>query len=122
MYRTKAMALLAPAKTPPAVVSRLNDAMLKVQLEKLGAVIVGDSPSKFPAYLKRDHDRWENVIKAANIKPEANCGHLASSHFSIWTITCHTTYSKPIQSKTCGFLQNEGCLGPSLIFLTAEPK
>ena len=72
--------LLAPAKTPPEIVNRLNDAMLKAlakpdvkaQLEKLGAVIVGNSPAEFTAYLKRDYDRWENVIKAANIKPEAN--------------------------------------------------
>ena len=72
--------LLAPAKTPPAIVNRLNDAMVKAlakpevkaQLEKLGAVIVGDSPAEFTAYLKRDYDRWEGVIKAANIKPETN--------------------------------------------------
>jgi tripartite-type tricarboxylate transporter receptor subunit TctC len=72
--------MLAPAKTPPAIVNRLNEAMLKAlakpdvkaQLEKLGAVIVGDSPAAFAAYLKRDYDRWENVIKAAAIKPETN--------------------------------------------------
>ena len=72
--------MLAPAKTPLAVVNRLNDAMLKAlakpdvkaQLEKLGAVIVGDSPSEFSAYLKRDYDRWESVIRAAAIKPEVN--------------------------------------------------
>ncbi len=72
--------LLAPAKTPAAIVNRLNDAMLKAlakpevkaQLEKLGAVIVGDSPAAFTAYLKRDYDRWEHVIKTAAIKPDAN--------------------------------------------------
>lgn len=72
--------LLAPAKTSPEIVNRLNNAMLKAlakpdvkaQLEKLGAVIVGNSPSEFTAYLKRDYDRWEGVIKAANIKPEPN--------------------------------------------------
>ena len=72
--------LLAPAKTPPAVVTRLNEAMLKAltkpevkaQMEKLGAVIVGDSPAEFAAYLKRDYERWEGVIKAANIKADAN--------------------------------------------------
>jgi tripartite-type tricarboxylate transporter receptor subunit TctC len=72
--------MLAPARTPAAIVNRLNDAMLKAlakpdvraQLEKLGAVIVGDSPSEFAAYLKRDYDRWENVIRAAAIKPEAS--------------------------------------------------
>ena len=72
--------LLAPAKTPAAIVNRLNDAMLKAlakpdvkaQLEKLGAVIVGDSPVAFAAYLKRDYERWENVIRSAAIKPDAN--------------------------------------------------
>ena len=72
--------MLAPAKTPADIVNRLNDAMVKAlakpdvkaQLEKLGAVIVGDSPAAFTAYLKRDYDRWENVIKTAAIKPEVN--------------------------------------------------
>ncbi|MEI7614754.1 MAG: tripartite tricarboxylate transporter substrate-binding protein [Betaproteobacteria bacterium] len=72
--------MLAPAKTPVDVVHRLNDAMLKAlakpdvkaQLEKLGAVIVADSPSEFAAYLKRDYERWENVIKAAAIKADLN--------------------------------------------------
>ena len=72
--------MLAPARTPAAVVNRLHEAMVralakpevKVQLEKLGAVIVGDSPAEFTAYLKRDYDRWEGVIKAAAIKPDAN--------------------------------------------------
>ena len=72
--------LLAPAKTPAEIVNRLNDAMLKAlakpevkaQLEKLGAVIVGNSPAEFTAYLKRDYERWEGVIRAANIKPEPN--------------------------------------------------
>jgi tripartite-type tricarboxylate transporter receptor subunit TctC len=70
--------MLAPAKTPPAIVKRLNEAMLKAlakpdvkaHMEKLGAVIVGDSPTEFAAYLKRDYTRWEEVIKAAGVKAE----------------------------------------------------
>jgi tripartite-type tricarboxylate transporter receptor subunit TctC len=72
--------MLAPAKTPQTVINLLNYAMLKAltkpdvkaQLEKLGAVIVGDSPTEFSAYLRKDYNRWENVIKAAAIKPENN--------------------------------------------------
>jgi tripartite-type tricarboxylate transporter receptor subunit TctC len=72
--------MLAPAKTPPAVIASLHGAInkalakpeIKAQLERLGAVTVGDTPSEFAAFLKRDYDRWEGVIKAANIKPEAN--------------------------------------------------
>ena len=72
--------LLGPAKLPANMVATLNDAMVKAlakpdvraQLEKLGAVIVGDSPAAFTAYLKRDYDRWENVIKTAAIKADLN--------------------------------------------------
>ncbi len=72
--------LLGPAKMPASMVASLNDAMVKAlakpdvkaQLEKLGAVIVGDSPAAFTAYLKRDYDRWENVVKSAAIKADLN--------------------------------------------------
>lgn len=72
--------MLAPAKTPATVINRLHDAMVKAlakpevkaQLEKLGAVIVGDSPAEFSDYLKRDYSRWESVIRAANIRLQAN--------------------------------------------------
>jgi tripartite-type tricarboxylate transporter receptor subunit TctC len=70
--------MFAPAKTPPAIVNKLNDAMVKAlakpevkeRMEKLGAVIVGDSPAQFAAYLDRDYNRWEAVIKAAGIKAQ----------------------------------------------------
>lgn len=70
--------MLAPAKTPAAIVNKLRDAMVKAlakpevkaQLAKLGAVVVGDTPAEFAAYLQRDYERWAAVIKAANIKME----------------------------------------------------
>ena len=70
--------MLAPAKTPPAIVQRLNEAVVKAianpevraRMEKLGAVVVGDSPAQFAAFLKRDYTRWEEVIKAAGVKGE----------------------------------------------------
>jgi tripartite-type tricarboxylate transporter receptor subunit TctC len=70
----------APAKTPSPVIAQLHEAMVKAlakpevkaQLEKLGAVIVGDTPTEFAAFLKRDHERWEGVIKAAAIKADLN--------------------------------------------------
>ena len=70
--------MLAPAKTPPEVISKVHDAMVKAlakpevkaQLQKLGAIVIGDTPAQFGAYLQRDYDRWEAVIKAAAIKME----------------------------------------------------
>ncbi|MGZ5121007.1 MAG: Bug family tripartite tricarboxylate transporter substrate binding protein [Burkholderiales bacterium] len=70
--------LLAPAKTPPAIVNRLNDAVRKSiakpdskkRLEALGATTVGDSPAEFTSFLQNDWDRWARVIKAAGVKAE----------------------------------------------------
>jgi tripartite-type tricarboxylate transporter receptor subunit TctC len=67
--------MLAPAKTPSSVIHRLNDAMVnalakpevRAQLQKLGAEIVGGSPGNFDAYLRRDYQRWDRVIRAAKI-------------------------------------------------------
>jgi tripartite-type tricarboxylate transporter receptor subunit TctC len=72
--------LLAPAKTPPAIINKLYSAMnkalakaeVRAQLEKLGAVVVGDTPEQFQAFLKRDYERWESVVKAAAIKVDLN--------------------------------------------------
>jgi tripartite-type tricarboxylate transporter receptor subunit TctC len=72
--------MLAPAKTPAAVINTLHEAMSKAlakpevraQLEKLGAVVVGDTPAQFAAFLKRDYERWDGVIKAAGIKADPN--------------------------------------------------
>ena len=67
--------LIAPAATPPAVVNRLSEEMRKslarsetqTRLKTLGAVTVGDTPAQFQAFLKKDHERWMRVIKAAGV-------------------------------------------------------
>jgi tripartite-type tricarboxylate transporter receptor subunit TctC len=72
--------MLAPAKTPNAIIDKLYSAMnkalakpdVRAQLSKLGAVIVGDTPAEFQAFLKRDYERWENVIKSAGVKADLN--------------------------------------------------
>ena len=70
--------MLAPARTAPAIVNRLNDALRKSlarpesrkRLEALGAINVGDSPAEFTAFLRDDWERWARVIKAAGVKAE----------------------------------------------------
>jgi tripartite-type tricarboxylate transporter receptor subunit TctC len=69
--------LVAPAQTPPAVVAKLHkaasDALRSPEVvEKLssqGAILVGNSPDEFAAYIKSEIDKWAVVVKAANIKP-----------------------------------------------------
>jgi tripartite-type tricarboxylate transporter receptor subunit TctC len=70
--------LLAPARTPPAIVNQLNGAVKtsiakpesRKRLETLGAITVGDTPAEFTAFLQKDWDRWARVIKAAGVKAE----------------------------------------------------
>jgi tripartite-type tricarboxylate transporter receptor subunit TctC len=67
--------LLAPAGTPPAVVARVSAEMRKslakpdtlARMKQLGAIVVADSPAEFGAFLKKDHERWAQVIKTSGI-------------------------------------------------------
>jgi tripartite-type tricarboxylate transporter receptor subunit TctC len=70
--------MIVPAATPAAVVNRLSEDMRKslarsetqARLKALGASTVGDTPGEFREFLRKDHDRWTRVIKAAGIKGE----------------------------------------------------
>ena len=70
--------MIVPAATPPAVVNRLSEEMRKslarpetqARLKTLGAITVGDTPSEFQVFLRKDHDRWARVIKSAGVKTE----------------------------------------------------
>ncbi len=66
----------APARTPQAIVTRLNAAIVKsLQLpevrEKLtgeGSEVAGSSPAQFAQFLERDLVKWAQIVKAAGIK------------------------------------------------------
>jgi tripartite-type tricarboxylate transporter receptor subunit TctC len=69
---------LAPAKTPPAAIARLNAAFAKALenpqvKEKLlaqGAEAAPGTPAEFDRRIKDELAQWELVIKSANIRPE----------------------------------------------------
>jgi tripartite-type tricarboxylate transporter receptor subunit TctC len=71
-------AIFAPAKTPPAVISALNEAVRKTlstpavreKLLSSGAVPSASSPQDLAAVLKRDTEKWGKLIKAQKITPE----------------------------------------------------
>lgn len=71
-------ALVAPAKTPAAIVSKLNEAVrqikqdpdVKQQFSRLGAVSVDMTPEELGAFLKRELAKWTKVIQAGNIRPD----------------------------------------------------
>jgi tripartite-type tricarboxylate transporter receptor subunit TctC len=70
--------MVAPAKTPPAVVSRLNREIMAIlkqpdvieQLTREGTLPNPDSPERFAAYIKGDIEKWTGVVRNAGIKPE----------------------------------------------------
>ena len=70
--------LLAPAKTPPAIVEKLHaavvDAVTKTdvreRLVQMGYDVPVSTPAQYTAYVKREIDRWTPVVKAAGIRPE----------------------------------------------------
>ena len=68
--------LLAPARTPSAVVSRLNAESVKaIRTPEVRAILavegsepVGNSPDEFSAIMQTEVARWMKVVKAAGIK------------------------------------------------------
>jgi tripartite-type tricarboxylate transporter receptor subunit TctC len=67
--------LLAPAKTPPAILDRLNAEVNKAlaspevrdALVSQGAVVVGGSRQDFRQYLDKEVERWSTVFKTVKI-------------------------------------------------------
>ena len=63
--------LLAPANTPPAVIKRIDDALIKVlattDLKKKiidqGGEPVGEKPEQFAAFIKSETAKWAKVVK-----------------------------------------------------------
>ena len=68
--------LLAPSKTPPAVIAKLHDAFTKAindpavkeKLIQSGAIPVADSSAEFGKFLKAEFDRWGKVVREKGIK------------------------------------------------------
>ena len=71
-------AVLAPARTPPEIVRKLGDEILKAmgeadtreRLRPAGFEIVRGNAGELRALIANDLDKWAGVVKAAGIKPE----------------------------------------------------
>ena len=69
------MGLLAPAKTPDAIVERLNGEVakalaqpdVKARLKDLGLNAFGSSPAQFDSYLRSESSRWGKLIRDQKI-------------------------------------------------------
>jgi tripartite-type tricarboxylate transporter receptor subunit TctC len=71
-------AVVAPPKTAPAIVSKINADMneamrqgdIMARLAQLSAEPIGGTPQATAAYMREEIERWHKVIKAANVKLE----------------------------------------------------
>jgi tripartite-type tricarboxylate transporter receptor subunit TctC len=76
VYADNWYAVFAPARTPAAVIARLNSAFKAAltdpeigrKLLAAGAVPAPTSPEELGDILKADLDRWGKIIRARNIK------------------------------------------------------
>ena len=70
--------VLAPAKTPPEIVSRLNAEInkalaapdVKAKLAVQGADPLGSTPAEYSQYIKNEIDRFANVIRQSGVTIE----------------------------------------------------
>jgi tripartite-type tricarboxylate transporter receptor subunit TctC len=68
--------MVAPAKTPPAIIAKLNAVAIAAMKapdvqEKLapqGAILVGSTPEEFGAYMASEIRKWTKVVQTAGIK------------------------------------------------------
>ncbi len=68
--------LVAPAKTPKAIIDKLSqetakalkDPELQAKFYQAGAKLVGNTPEQFTQIIAEDRVRWDKVIKEAGIK------------------------------------------------------
>ena len=71
-------AVLAPAKTPPDILKRMNDALNSVlktpeiakKLDQQGISVIGGSPEVAKAFIEKQMDIWAKVVKDNNIKAD----------------------------------------------------
>jgi tripartite-type tricarboxylate transporter receptor subunit TctC len=71
-------AIMVPAKTPPAIIKRLNTEIMTVIMnadtkEKLlsqGAQVLGSTPEEYGAYLASEIKRWDAVVKSSKTEPQ----------------------------------------------------
>ena len=72
------LALLAPAKTPPAIVGQINTEVLRAlqsaevkdRLAKLGTEPMPMTPAESDAFIRREHDDLGKVMRDAGLTPQ----------------------------------------------------
>ena len=70
--------LMAPAKTTPAILAKLEDALARTlampdvrkRLTDMGAIVRPLNGKQFGDYVRAETVKWSGVVKAAGIQPQ----------------------------------------------------
>jgi tripartite-type tricarboxylate transporter receptor subunit TctC len=70
--------IFAPAGTPPDIVKRLNEEIVKIlrmpdvveRMDTLGLEPIGNTPEEFANFQRAEIAKWARVVKEAGLKPE----------------------------------------------------
>ena len=70
--------LLAPAKTPPGIIARLNSEVvgiigqpqIKARFAEQGLETIGSTPAQLDQWIRAELERWGKVIRAQKITLE----------------------------------------------------
>ena len=70
--------VVAPRGTPATIVARLaenihamqDDPVVQRTLGESGLETLKETPAQFGQRMRRDYDKFQDVVKAANLKPE----------------------------------------------------
>jgi tripartite-type tricarboxylate transporter receptor subunit TctC len=70
--------ILAPAKTPPEIATRIQLEVKRIlalpdvaqRLKELGATAVANPPAEFAAFMAKDTDKWRALVSTAKIRVE----------------------------------------------------
>ncbi|MFC3336942.1 Bug family tripartite tricarboxylate transporter substrate binding protein [Paracandidimonas soli] len=79
MNITSWQGIVAPAGTPKEIVEKLNaefnkalqDSSVIEQLQKQGVTPVGGSAQQFADFVQQERERWSDIARQANFKPES---------------------------------------------------
>ena len=72
------LGLLVPARTPEAIITRLNGEAIRIfrlpdveeRLTAQGGEAETNSPDRFAAHIRTEIKKWAQVIKASGLQPE----------------------------------------------------
>ena len=70
--------IVAPTNTPTEIIEKLNNAInagladpkITARLAEMGGILLAGSPSDFGKLIAEETDKWGQVIRTANIKPD----------------------------------------------------